>query len=103
MQWLEKFIDNLTKLLKEPPYLVFLFIGALLVFISILSNRHFEQVWLFFLYSVIGTMWRHIEKDVYANVFAKGRQKAVVVSIYHLGNIVLFLLLLNYLNMIKVK
>ncbi|NCO24956.1 hypothetical protein GW901_00315 [Candidatus Parcubacteria bacterium] len=100
MQWLEKFIDNLANLLKEPPYLVFLFIGAVLVFVSILTNRYFEQVWLFFLYSIIGTIWRYIEKDVYKNVFTTDKQKAIVISIYHLGNIVLFFFLLNYLNLI---
>lgn len=100
MQWLEKFIDNLSNLLKEPPYLIFLFIGAVLVLVSILSNRYFEQSWLFFLYSIIGTIWRYIEKDVKKNVFTTDRQKVVVISIYHLGNIALFLFLLNYLNLI---
>lgn len=100
MQWLEKFIDNLAKLLREPPYLIFLFISAVLVFVSILSNRYFEQVWLFFLYSTVGTIWRYIEKDVYKNVFTTDRQKAVVISIYHLGNIILFFFLLCYLNLL---
>lgn len=100
MKWLEKFIDNLAKLLKEPPYLVFLFIGAILVFVSIFSNRYFEQVWLFFLYSIIGTIWRYIEKDIYKNVFTTEKEKSIVITIYHLGNIFLFFCLISYLDLI---
>lgn len=99
MKWFKEFINKLAKLLKEPPYLVFLFIGAVLVFVSILSNRNFEQVWIFFLYSVGGAIWRYIEKDTYKNVFIGEKSKRVVIAIYHLGNIILFLFLLNYLNL----
>lgn len=100
MQGIEKFIDKLSSLLKEPPYLTFLFIGAVFVFVSILSNRYFEQVWLFFLYATVGVIWRYIEKDVYKNVFTSDKQIVIIRIIYHLGNIVLFLFLLNYLNLI---
>ena len=96
--WLEKFVDNLANLLEKPPYLIFLFISAVLVFVSILSNRYFGQSWLFFLYSVIGMIWRYIEKDIYKSVLKTDRQKAIVISIYHLGNIALLFLLLNHLN-----
>ena len=75
MQGFEKFIDNLKNILKEPPYLIFLFVGAVFVSISILSNRYFEQVWLFFLYSIIGMIWRYGEKDIYKNVFTTKKQK----------------------------
>ena len=98
IQSFEKFIDNLAKLLREPPYLIFLFIGATLVFVSILSNRYFEQVWLFFLYSIIGTIWRYIERDIYKCVLKTEWQRIVVIFIYHLGNIVLFSFLLKYLE-----
>lgn len=98
MGWLEKFIDNLAKLLKEPPYLLFLFVGTILVFVSILSNRYFDQVWIFFLYSIVGTICRYIERDVFKNVFKGEKSKPVVIAVYHLVNIVLFLLLLYYLN-----
>lgn len=100
MQWLKSFIDNLADLLEEPPYLIFLFISAVFVFVSILSNRYFEQVWLFFLYSIIGTIWRYVEKDVHKNVFRIDKQRAIVISVYHLGNIALFLFLLRHLDLI---
>lgn len=100
MQWFEKFIDNLANLLKEPPYLLFLFIGAVVVFVSILSNRYFDQVWIFFLYSIGGTIWRYIERDFLKNVFKTEKQKTVSIIVYHLGNLVLFFLLLKYLNIV---
>jgi len=100
IQWFEKFIDNLAKILREPPYLIFLFIGAVLIFISILSGRHFEQVWIFFLYSIAGTIWRYIERDLRKNVLKTENQKSVSIVLYHLMNIVLFFLLLYYLNVI---
>jgi len=41
-----------------------------------------------------------IEKDVYKNVLTTDKQKAVIISFYHLGNMVLFFFLLRYLNLL---
>ena len=60
----EKFIEYLAKLLKEPPYLLFIVIGAVFVVTSLTSQRNFNQTWIFFLYSVGGTILRYIERDI---------------------------------------
>jgi hypothetical protein len=100
MKGLEKFIDNFTKVLDKPVYVVFLYISAVLVFVSIVYDRYFWQIWIFFIYSVAGSTWRYIEKDTYKNVFTKNWQKFITIIIYHLGNVVLFYFLLKYLNLI---
>lgn len=119
MAWIEKFIDNLAKLLKEPPYLLFVFIGAVFVIISLISQRYFDQTWMFFLYSIAGTMWRYIERDLIGKNFVgkileekedenKGSKdfiqkppyRRTIVTIYHIGNIGLFFALIHYLGFI---
>lgn len=100
MKWLEKFISQLAKLLKEPPYLVFLFVGAVLVVVSVVFGRYFEQIWIFFLYSTGGTVWRYIERDVRKNVLKTERFKTASIVVYHAGNVGFFLALLNYLTVI---
>ena len=92
-----KFIEKLREIIDKPPYLIFLFAGAVLVFISILSDKHFEQVWIFFLYSVAGTVWRYVEKDIRKNVLKTQKQKDISTIAYHLVNIVLLLLLIGLL------
>ena len=106
IEWFGKFIENLSKLLKEPPYLIFIFIGAIFVIISLIFQRNLEQTWIFFLYAVGGTMWRYAERDFRTesgektfNIFKKNiRFKLIVYTIYHIGNIGLFLVLLRYLK-----
>ena len=99
MEWFEKFIDHLAKLLKEPPYLLFVFISAVFVITSLISQRYFDQTWIFFLYSVAGTMWRYIERDVRHNLL-KENQKAKSIVVYHIGNLGLFFALLHYLGLL---
>src|SRR3989338_10734764 len=101
--WFGKFIDNLAGLLKEPPYLIFLFIGTIFVVVSLLSEKHFEQVWIFFFYSVVGTIWRYIERDLVGNSFTEGmksttKYKRTVIIIYHIVNTLLILILFRYLG-----
>lgn len=100
MNWFEKFIDQLAKLLKEPPYLLFVFISAILVIISIISQRFFDQTWTFFLYSIGGTIWRYIERD-FLSTFEKKynfvHARLIVISIYHIGNLILFFVFLQNL------
>ena len=98
MKWFEEFIDNLAKILDKPPYLIFLFVGAIWVFVSVLSNRYIDKALVFLLYSVVGSIWRYAEKDIYRNVFTTKRQKAVVIFIYHLGNFVLLYELIKHLK-----
>lgn len=106
--WFEKFIDNLAKLLREPPYLIFIFIGGIFVVISLISQRNFEQTWTFFLYAVGGTMWRYAERDFRTEsgdntvkLIGKNiKYKLITYVVYHLGNIGLFLVLLRYLKLV---
>lgn len=108
-EWLEKFIDNLAKILREPPYLLFTFIGGIFVIITLISRRNFEQTWIFLLYSVGGTMWRYAERDFLsiARSCKKSNPKKyeilrlILFLIYHFGNFGLFLMLLHYLKLIQ--
>ena len=97
-EWLKKFIENLARLIDKPPYLFLVFISAVFTIISLISNRYFEQVWVFFLYCVGGTMWRYIERDFLRPSQEYPKIKLTIQIIYHIGNIILFFALLHYLN-----
>jgi len=99
-QVIEKFIDRLTTLLKEPPYKQFVFVGGVLAFVSLILQKWSEQIWVFLLYSVAGTMWRYMERDIRHNVLKSGRMIKISIVIYHIGNVVLFYALLHYLKLI---
>jgi len=99
MEALTKYVDKLSGLLREPPYLLFVFIGAVFVFISLVVQKSFEQTWIFFVYSVGGMIWRYIERDVRKNVLPEKLKKTSII-IYHIGNIGLFFALLRYLGFI---
>lgn len=98
--WLKGFIDSLERILDKPPYLVFVFISAIFLVVSLIARFHYEQSWIFFLYSAFGSMWRYVEKD-FINHLAKYPQyphsKITIISIYHLGNIALFIVLIYFL------
>ena len=100
MEALAKYVDKLSGLLKEPPYLLFVFIGAVFVFISLVLQESFEQTWTFFLYSAGGTMWRYVERDVRHNVLKTENSRKTSIVIYHIGNIGLFFTLIYYLGFI---
>lgn len=99
-QSIEKFIDNLKSLIERPPYLIFLFTSSIFVFLSIGFGRNFEQTWIFFIYSVAGSIWRYIERDIMHNTFKENRFKIGVIISYHIGNVLLFFVLIKYLNLI---
>lgn len=101
-KWLEEYISNLAKLLKEPPYLIFVFMGGIFVIISLISKYEFKSIWIFFLYSVGGTMWRYAERDFLgiARDTKKIRLRILSQIIYHIGNIALFLMLVRFLDLI---
>jgi type II secretory pathway component PulF len=48
LSWLEKFVDKISQLLKEPPYHLFTFIGAVLVIITLIIRYNFNYTWAFF-------------------------------------------------------
>lgn len=99
---IEKFIDNLAKLLNEPPYHIFVFIGGIFVLVTLISKWNFEPIWTFFIYAVAGTIWRYAERDILGVSRDSKNQtlKFMSLGIYHIGNIALFLFLLSYLNFI---
>lgn len=105
-EWFKSFIDSLERLLDKPPYLIFVFIGAVFLIISLISKFSFEQTWTFFLYAVGGTIWRYIERDFIRHIekYIKEEKRAIlrfiVITVYHIGNLTLFFALLHYLNFI---
>lgn len=99
MSWLETFVEKLSGLLKEPPYLTFLFIGGVFVTISLVSQNYSESIWVFFVYSVAGTVWRYIERDLRKNAIPSTWMVYSII-IYHVVNVVLFFSLLRYLELI---
>lgn len=102
IQGFEKFIDNLAKILNEPPYHLFLFIGSVFVLIALISKWNFEPVWTYFIYATIGTIWRYAERDALgvARDTKNSYLKLSSLVVYHIGNILLFLALLRYLRFI---
>lgn len=114
MKWLENFIDNLTGILEKPPYLVFVYIGAIFVIISLVTKNFFEQTWIFFLYAVVGSIWRYIEKDFIGTIDRASkkeandqennrkmaRMKLKMIAMYHIGNLGLVIALLHYLKLV---
>jgi|GEM_PF-6387316 len=104
--WLEKFIVLLEKLILYPPYLIFIFVGAPILMISLIMKSWTEPIGIFFLYSAAGSVWRYIEKDLDHGIGKvlkeEGRSRdishLIVISIYHIGNLGLFLALLYYLK-----
>ena len=100
MELLSKFLERLAGLLKEPPYRQFVFVGAVLALMSLILREGFEQAWIFLLYSVGGTMWRYIERDIRHNVLKSDELRKISIIIYHIGNVGLFLALLHYLGFI---
>lgn len=97
-EWMNNLIGSLERLIEKPPYLIFVFIGSILVIISLYLNFGYERAWIFFLYSVGGLIWRYAEKDL-KSVFIKVNEKndLIVRCIYHVGNIGLFILLIYFL------
>ena len=86
--------------LEKPPYLIFVFISAVFVTISLVTKYNFEKMWIFFLYSVGGTIWRYAEKDIISPLKKSPTSKVLIRIVYHLGNFGLFIALLHYLNFI---
>lgn len=95
--WFEKFIQNLSNILLLPCYLIFIYVSPILLIISLVTKNFFNQIWIFFLYTLAGSVWRYIEKDMDHGIqkVVKEEKKDVarlyLISIYHLGNILLFI------------
>lgn len=103
--WFEKFIILLEKLILYPPYLIFIFVSAPILMISLIMKSWTEPIGIFFLYSAAGGVWRYIEKDLDHGIgkILKGEKSRdishlVVISVYHIGNLGLFFMLLHYLK-----
>ncbi|MFA4937170.1 MAG: hypothetical protein WC575_02700 [Patescibacteria group bacterium] len=69
--WLNKFMDYLVALLKEPPYFILFFIATILLIFAFVFQGGQLQIFLtIFLYSCVGLVFRHAIKDF------RGRLKA---------------------------
>lgn len=101
-----KFWEIFKDILGYPPYLIFVFVGTVFISISLVQMHFFDQVWIFFLYSVAGSVWRYIEKDIdggLSRLVSESKRNIchlVVIFIYHIGNLALFYALLRYLKLI---
>jgi len=99
-----KTMEELRKILEYPPYLIFLFVSAIFVVVSIIEKIYFDQIFIFFLYSVFGSVWRYIEKDMLSGIQkvtkeeSKNKLNLTVISIYHIGNLGLLVALFHYLK-----
>ncbi len=100
-EWFKGFIDSLERLIEKPPYLIFVFISAVFMIVSLISKYNFEKMLIFFLYSVGGTMWRYAEKDLVSPLKKHPNSKLWIRIIYHIGNLGLFIALLHYLSLPK--
>jgi hypothetical protein len=100
MDFLKKIAEVLERLLEKPPYWIFLFISTFFVIVSLISQNHFKEIWAFFLYSVVGTLWRHAEKDISGSVKNPQNRYFELTrrSIYHIGNLALLIVLFLYLG-----
>lgn len=96
---LKSFIESLERLLEteKPPYLLFFFAGTIFVMISIITKYNFESTWIFLLYSAGGMVWRYFKKDL-ETPLGNGLR---IRTIYHFGNLGLFIALLYYLRMLN--
>lgn len=61
--WFKTFIDHLRSLVKEAPYMIFIFISPIFLLIGLIWQKYFYLFVVFFLYSVVGIIWRHAVKD----------------------------------------
>jgi hypothetical protein len=91
--------------------------------ISLTTGNYFDRIFIFFLYLVIGSLWRYIEKDMDGGIkkYIENRKKKlnltqdecerenkrkhsithlIIIIIYHLGNLCLFFALLYYLRLL---
>lgn len=98
-------MDIIKEILLWPPYLIFVFVSSVFLAISFISTKYFDKAWAFFIYSVFGSVWRYIEKDVDHGIQKiiktpenKDISHLVIISIYHLGNIALLIALIYYLK-----
>ena len=109
--WFQSFIEGLERIIEKPPYLIFIFIGSILVLVSLFLKSHFEQTWAFLIYAVGGSIWRHMEKDLSGPIMAKFPKKITLESkylysdliiriIYHVGNLLLIFLFFHYLHFV---
>lgn len=98
--WMKSFINSLERLIEKPPYLIFFFVGAVFVIISLITKYNFEKMSVFFFYSVVGIIWRYAEKDLVRPLKAKYPDSELWIRvIYHIGNFVLLIALFYFLSL----
>lgn len=59
------FMDHLRGLVKESPYIIFIYISPILLIITLIWwHEYIKFFFIFFLYSIFGIIWRHFIKDI---------------------------------------
>ena len=62
--WLNEFMGHLRSVIKEPPFLAFFYVSTILLIVGSFRPLYFNTFLAFFLYSIVGVIWRHAVKDV---------------------------------------
>ena len=64
--FLGAFVYHLSKATKDPPFMSFFFLSSIFLMIAIGQKQYPKILFIFFLYSVFGLVWRHATKDIRA-------------------------------------
>ena len=80
--WLMRYMDHLRALIKEPPYLAFFFVAAVLLIIGAFQPQFFYVFLAIFLYSVVGVVWRHAVKDIRGRLKALFKDQVSKINLY---------------------
>lgn len=87
-----KYMEHLEKLIKGPPYLMFFFVSAVLLMISLIyRENYFRFFFILLIYSMTGVMLRHATNDLRV-IFKKNN--SWLTGIYQLFNLVLIIILI---------
>jgi len=60
---LNEFMNHLITIIEKPPYLIFIFVSPVLLIITLIWQKYFNLFFIFFIYSVVGIIFRHAVKD----------------------------------------
>jgi len=108
---LKEFMNHLRGLIKEPPYLMFIFISSTLLIVSLIWQENYIRSFLILLiYSMAGVVWRHAIKDFRGRIkelYDKTPEKFNKINlwltgIYQLINLVLVIILVIVLKDLRI-
>lgn len=94
------YMERLEKLIKEPPYLMFFVVCAVLLMTSLIWRENYVRFFFILLiYSMTGVIWRHAVKDMRGRIKVCYRGKFDKINLfltcaYQLINLVLIVLVI---------